>query len=302
MAKKRIWVFGSTNTDMVIKTEHFPKPGETIIGGTFFMNPGGKGANQAVAAARLGGDVVFAGKTGNDIFGEHAVSTLKKEGIMVDYMAKDPNTPSGVAMITVDSKGENSIVVSPGANGTYSPQDLNNALSLISEHDIILMQLEIPLETVEYVAEEAVKRKTRVILNPAPAVPLSGKLLKSLYMITPNETEAEVLTGIHVDGEQSASMAARRLKENGISIVIITMGSLGAFVLSDTFEGMIPAPWVKPVDTTAAGDTFNGALAVAVTEGMPIVEAVNFACEAASISVTRMGAQASIPFRKETER
>ncbi|HPV19628.1 MAG TPA: ribokinase [Prolixibacteraceae bacterium] len=299
MERPMIMVCGSSNTDMVVRTTHFPTPGETILGGAFLMNAGGKGANQAVAAARLGGDVIFAGKTGDDLFGQQATNLLREEGIDVGCMTVGPVIPSGVALITVNSAGENTIVVAPGANGTYSPEDFNRALPELQQCDFLLLQLEIPIRTVEYVARKARDMKTRVILNPAPAAPLSDELLKTLFLITPNETEASLLTGIQVTGEPSALKAASLFHEKGVENVIITLGAAGAFFLSEGKSGIIAAPRVTAVDTTAAGDTFNGALAVALAEGKSLEESILFANRAAAISVTRPGAQASIPFRNE---
>ncbi len=297
----KIVVVGSSNTDMVVKTSNFPMPGETIIGGEFLMNPGGKGANQAVAARRLGGDVVFVGKTGNDIFGKQAVKLLAAEGINTDKVLVDDKSPSGVALITVDSKGENSIVVAPGANGTLVPEDLQDIEETLKESAMVVLQLEIPLETVAYVAGLAIGLQKNVILNPAPAQALPDSLLKGLYLITPNETEAGQLSGIEVKGIESAQKAAELLVEKGVQNVIITMGSAGAYVFSPEYKGLVEAPKVKAVDTTAAGDTFNGALAVFLSEGKSMEEAVRLACVAASVSVTRNGAQASVPFRSEIE-
>ena len=299
MSNKTILIVGSSNTDMVIKTNHFPAPGETILGGKFLMNAGGKGANQAVAAARLGGKVTFVGKTGDDIFGKQAVMQLTQEGINVEYMVTDLNNPSGVALITVDHKGENSIVVAPGSNGTLNEADFNNSLVALEDAEYVLMQLEIPISTVEYIAALAFDKQKRVILNPAPAAKLSDELLRKLYIITPNETEAELLTGIKVTDELSALKAATFLHDKGVEIVIITMGSAGAFILANGHSEMISTIKVEAVDTTAAGDTFNGALAVALSEGKSIQESIAFANRAASISVTRIGAQASVPYRNE---
>jgi len=299
MKCNKILIVGSSNTDMVIKTNHFPAPGETILGGRFLMNAGGKGANQAVAAARLGGMVTFVGKIGDDIFGKQAVQQLEDEGINVDYVAVDPENPSGVALITVDKKGENSIVVAPGSNGTLSSADFDKAIAELNESEFVLMQLEIPIPTVEHVAAIAAEKQKKVILNPAPAALLSDELLKNLYLITPNETEAELLTGIKVTDQNSALLAASALHEKGVEIVIITMGSAGAFLLADNESEIISAPKVEAVDTTAAGDTFNGALTVALSEGKTIQESIAFANKAAAISVTRIGAQSSVPFRKE---
>ena len=299
MEHQKILVVGSSNTDMVIQTRKFPIPGETILGGKFFMNPGGKGANQAVAAQRLGGSVSFVGKIGDDIFGKQAMQLLEDEGIHVSYVAIDPENPSGVAMITVDSKAENTIVVAPGSNGTMSPADFDKALQEFESADFVLMQLEIPIPTVEYIANIAARKNKKVILNPAPAAELNDELLKNLHIITPNETEAEILTGIRVSDEASALRAATVLHNKGVNIVIITMGAAGAFLLENGASRIIPAPVVKAVDTTAAGDTFNGALVVALSEGKSLEESVAFANLAASVSVTRPGAQSSVPYRKE---
>ena len=299
MNKMKIVVIGSTNTDMVIKTGHLPLPGETILGGEFLMNPGGKGANQAVAASRLGGDVAFISKTGNDIFGEQSVENLRREGVNIGNMVIDQENPSGVALITVDSQAENCIVVAPGSNMTLKPDDIGKAVKQIGMAEIVLLQLEIPIETVEYAARIAYKNNKKVILNPAPAQKLSDSILKTIYILTPNETEAEILTGVKVTNTETAEEAAQILKNKGVKIVIITMGANGAFIHTDNLSELISAPEVKAVDTTAAGDTFNGALAVAVSEGLNIREAVQFANTAASIAVTRLGAQASTPYRSE---
>lgn len=299
MIKKNIIVVGSSNTDMVVRTYKFPLPGETIIGGEFLMTPGGKGANQAVAARRLGGEVVFVGKIGNDIFGKQAMQLLTEEGIDTKNIFVDEDSPSGVALITVDSKGENVIVVAPGANGTLVPKDFENFDEILKASAMVLLQLEIPLEMVAYVAKRSIELQKNVILNPAPAHALPDSLLKGLYLITPNETEAGQLTGIRVKDNKSALDAAKVLVEKGVQNVIITMGSAGAFVLSPEYTGLVEAPKVRAIDTTAAGDTFNGALAVFLSEGMEMKEAVRLACVAASVSVTRSGAQSSVPFRNE---
>lgn len=295
----RIIVIGSSNTDMVIKTEKLPVPGETILGGTFLMNPGGKGANQAVAAARLGGKVTFITKRGNDLFGNQAVGLLIREGIDTQYIVKDLEFPSGIALITVDSAGENSIVVAPGSNGNLIPEDISPMIFENSKFEILLLQLEIPLDTVEYSAVKASERGIKVILNPAPACELSDNLLQHIWLLTPNETETEIITGVRIRDIPSAERAASLIQERGVKNVIITMGETGAFVKSENYSGLIPGVKVSPVDTTAAGDIFNGALAVAISEGRDLNDAVSFANKAASISVTRMGAQASAPYRSE---
>lgn len=299
---KNIVVIGSSNTDMVIKSNHIPAPGETILGGEFFMNPGGKGANQAVAAARLGGNVTFIAKAGKDIFGEKAIRGFKKEGIITDYISADENLPSGIALITVDAKGENSIVVASGANNAITIQDIDKASEKIKKADVILMQLEIPVNIVEYVAELGKQYAKKIILNPAPAQKLSDKLLGSLYIITPNESEAEILTGLKVTDEQSAEKAAKIIRAKGVEIVIITMGAKGAYVLSDKISKLIPGRKVKAIDTTAAGDAFNGALAVTIADNTEIEKAVAFANIAAALTTTKLGAQSAIPYLKEVER
>lgn len=295
----RIIVIGSSNTDMVIKSKKLPVPGETILGGKFLMNPGGKGANQAVSASRLGGNVTFVTKTGNDMFGSEASDLFEKEKIDTRYIIKDPVNPSGVALISVDENGENSIVVAPGSNGTLSPDDIKDEIFQSDRSDLFLMQLEIPVSTVEYAAKRASERGCRVILNPAPANHLSDDLLRCLYLITPNETEAEILTGVKVHDVLSAESAAKKLCDKGVKHVIITMGASGAYLLSGAVSVLIPVVPVKSVDTTAAGDVFNGALAVAISEDVELADAVAFANKAAAISVTRMGAQASAPYREE---
>ena len=296
-----IIVIGSSNTDMVIKSAHLPAPGETILGGEFFMNPGGKGANQAVAAAKLGGEVVFVAKVGDDIFGQEAVQGFKNEGINTDFIGVDPLNPSGVATIMVDDQGENCIAVASGANGTLSPADIDNALAQIDAADVLLMQLETPIPTIDYAASAGSEKWKTIILNPAPAQALSDDLLAKLDVITPNEIEAEILTGIKVENAGDAEKAARALRRKGVGTVIITLGSQGAFVVADSFTGMVPVRKVNAVDTTAAGDTFNGALAVGMANGLPIEAAVEFANKAASVSVTRLGAQASAPRLEELE-
>jgi ribokinase len=295
----RILVIGSSNTDMVIKTEKLPAPGETILGGTFLMNPGGKGANQAVAAARLGGKVTFITKRGNDLFGNQAVGLLMREGIDAQFIVKDLEFPSGVALITVDSHGENSIVVAPGSNGRLSEDDIPTSVFENTKFDILLLQLEIPIKTVEYSAVTASAQGIKVILNPAPASKLPDKLLQNTWLITPNETEAEAITGTEITDISSACRAAVLIQEKGVKNVIITLGEMGAYIKSAYFTGLVPGIKVTPVDTTAAGDVFNGALAVALSEEKDLQEAVIFANKAAAISVTRMGAQASAPYRSE---
>lgn len=294
-----IVVIGSSNTDMVIKCDHLPAPGETILGGNFFMNAGGKGANQAVAAARLNGDVIFIAKVGNDVFGKQAIELFSKEKINTEYIFIDDENPSGVALINVDEKGENSITVAQGSNGNLSVDDLKILSYVIEQADIILAQLEIPIETIEYVATIAKQHNKTFILNPAPACKLSDELLCKVSIITPNEKEAEMLTGISIMNIDSAKQAAQILSATGIKTVIITLGEDGALLYQNNSFNLISTDKVVAVDTTAAGDIFNGALAVALSEKRLIEDAVMFANKAATISVTRLGAQASAPHRSE---
>jgi ribokinase len=296
-----IYVVGSSNTDMVVKSEKLPARGETVIGGSFLMNPGGKGANQAISAARLGGKVSFICKVGNDLFGKQALQQFKRENIQTNFIATDDSLPSGVALINVDFKGENCISVAPGANMSLKASEVSPALEDLKSGEILLIQLEIPLETVAFSIQSACKKGGRVILNPAPAQNLPDDIYKCLYMITPNETEAALLTGIQTDSDERIRQAADVLVSKGCENVIITLGSKGAFLKTPKKSAFIPAPAVTATDTTAAGDCFNGALAVAISEGFELEDAVAFACKASAISVTRMGAQSSIPLRKEVD-
>lgn len=298
MSLSKIIVIGSSNTDMVVKTDKLPLPGETKLGGIFFMNAGGKGANQAVAVERIGGNVTFITKVGNDIFGQQAIADFKKENIDTGYVFIDEEAPSGTALIIVNEEGENCIAVAPGANANLLPCDIQKVKN-ITKAEIILMQLEIPIETISFVIKNANANKQKVILNPAPAQKLDDDLLNGLFMITPNETEAYFLTGIMVIDEVSASQAAGVFLSKGVRNVVITMGTSGAYIKSDSISKIVPVNPVKAVDTTAAGDVFNGALAVAISEGKALEEAVSFANKAAAISVTRIGAQCSVPYRKE---
>lgn len=297
----KIVVVGSSNTDMIVKTDKIPKPGETVIGGKFYKAAGGKGANQAVAAARAGGAVTFISCVGDDVFGLEARDGFKKDGINIEYVKKDPEEASGIALILVDSAGENSISVASGANLKLVVADVENAREKISEADVLLMQLEIPIETVEAAAKIANSAGVKVILNPAPAQLLSDDLLKCVTILTPNETEAEMLTGIEVKDENDAVKAAEALIAKGVELVIITLGSKGALFSTKEESKLIPGFKVDAADTTAAGDVFNGALAVAISENKEIMDAIRFAHAAAAISVTRMGAQPSAPQREEIE-
>lgn len=300
---KNIVVIGSSNTDMVVKTSHLPAGGETVLGGDFFMNAGGKGANQAVAAARYGNRVVFVAKTGDDLFGRQVRKSMAEDGIVTDYVFVDKEHPSGVALITIDKDAENCIVVAGGANMYLSPADIDTAAEEILKADVVLMQLESPIETVAYAARMAAKAGIPVILNPAPAPApaeaLSEALLKDLFLITPNRSEASRISGIEVTDMESAHRAAKAIHEMGPKNVIITLGSDGSLVYDGSMFMRVEALKVEAVDTTAAGDTYNGVLASVIAEGKSLIEAVREANIAGAISVTRMGAQPAAPTREE---
>ena len=298
---RKIVVVGSCNTDMVINMERLPLPGETLLGGKFFMNAGGKGANQAVAAARLGGKVNFVAKVGNDPFGIRSIDQYKAEGIGTKHVVVDKEHPSGVALILVDAHGENSIAVASGANAHLLPEDIDQAKGTIEDCDILLMQLETPMETIEHAAQMAKRAGGKVILNPAPAHSLPESLLANLYMLIANETEAEYISGTRITDMDSVARAADIICHRGVENVVITLGSKGAFIKERDTYHQVPALKVKAVDATAAGDTFCGAVCVALAEGRGIIEAVTFANRAAAVTVTRMGAQSSLPYRREVE-
>ena len=296
---KKIVVLGSTNTDMVIAGKKIPAPGETVSGGSFMMNPGGKGANQAVAVARLSakkGACMFIAKVGDDLFGRETAVRMKKDAIDARLVV-DRKNPSGTALILVDPKGQNVISVALGANGTLLPKDIAAFRKDIEGAAALLLQLETPIETVLTAAKWAHAKGVSVVLNPAPAAKLPKELYACLDWMTPNETEAELLTGVRVTDAASAAKAVAVLKRRGVGHVVITMGVKGVYC-GDCGK-VFPAKKVKAVDCVAAGDTFNGAFVVALAEGKSCAEAIAFAQAASAISVTRPGAQASVPYRKE---
>ncbi|MCG7586459.1 ribokinase [Photobacterium sp. OFAV2-7] len=298
----KLVVLGSVNADHVLQVASFPRPGETLHGHSYCVIPGGKGANQAVAAARLGADIAFIASVGDDSFGHEMRESFAKEGMNTEAVMIEEGVPTGIAMIQVAATGENSICISAEANGCLSPARIQPHHHLIENADTLLMQLETPIETIEAAAKVAKQSGTRVVLNPAPAQPLSDDLLQLVDMITPNETEAELLTGVKVEDMASAQKAADVLHTKGIKQVMITLGSQGVW-LSQNGEGQQVLGFrVDAKDTTAAGDTFNGALLTALQEGRALEPAIRFAHAAAAISVTRMGAQTSIPHRREVER
>ncbi len=277
--------------------------GETILGGDFIMTPGGKGANQAVAAAKLGAEVYFIAKLGEDVFAEQSLNNFKKEGVNTKYVIQTKEAPSGVALITVDDAGNNVIVVAPGANQMLSPEDIRQAESDIISSGVLVAQLEVPLETVEFAAQLANSSGVPFILDPAPAQKLSPELLKMVDVLTPNETEAQILTGIEVTSNRdSARTAAKKLLEYGVKSVILTMGAKGFLLANNERMESVPAVKVDAVDATAAGDAFTGSLAVGLAQGKTLADAALFANQVAALSVTKMGAQSSMPTKEEVEK
>jgi ribokinase len=297
----RVLVVGSSNTDMVVRVPRLPGPGETVLGGTFALAAGGKGANQAVAAARAGGEVTFIARLGDDLFGEQALAGFAADGLDTRFVTQTPGLASGVALIAVDDRGENSIAVASGANALLSVEDVVRAEESFAAADIVLIQLESPLDAVTAAVRLAGEKRVPVLLNPAPACALDDGLLRRVAILTPNEHEAAVLTGLRVESGTDLRHAAVRLRKRGPGTVIMTLGARGVFVADENFEGPLPAFTVHPVDTTAAGDVFNGALAVALAEKTALGKAIRFAQAAAAISVTRPGAQPSAPTRAEID-
>jgi len=296
----RIVVIGSINTDLVVRSARIPLPGQTLMGHSFTTTGGGKGANQAVAAARLGGDVSLIGRIGSDAFGELSIESLTKEKISTRNIYRDSTAASGVAFIVVDDSGENIIVVAPGANAALNEKDIQDAEDVIKTAGIILFQLEIPIRTVAEGIKLAKKHNRTVILNPAPAASIPEELLHLVDIITPNQTEALTLTGIAVNDAATAQQACNVLHGMRVSTVIITMGDQGAYISSDSYKGLVAGFNAGAVvDTVAAGDTFCGGLAIAIAEGKSLQQAVQFANAAAALSVTKAGAQTSIPARAE---
>ena len=301
MAKKKIVVIGSSNTDMIVSVDQLPKPGETVLGGEFHTSPGGKGANQAVSAARAGGAVTFIARLGMDSWGDIAVAGFIKDRINVEYVIRDDAVPSGTALIFVSKKGQNCIAVAGGANNRLSGLDIEKAATAIATADLMVLQLETPLVTIQTAVVLAVQKGIPIILNPAPAQPLPDSILQHISALTPNETEAELLTGVKITDLKTAARAAGILLERGVKNVIITLGAKGAWVATKEGQRHVPGFRVKAIDATAAGDTFTGALSVALAEGRTSLQAVRFGHAAAALSVMKKGAQPSIPSRKEIE-
>ncbi len=299
--KPKITVVGSSNVDLILKIPRLPKPGETVLEGEFSTAQGGKGANQAVAAARAGGDVHFISRVGIDDLGKNSLTAYKKDNLNLDYCVTDDAASNGVALIFVNAKGENSIGVASGANGNLDRKQVRKAAHVIESSALVLMQLETPIESVEEAITIAAAAGVPIILNPAPARVLDDNILRSVSILTPNETETEILTGISLTSDEHIRRAAQSLLEKGVGTVIITLGAKGVYAANNDTNAFIPGFTVTPVDTTGAGDIFNGALAVSVAEGKSLSEAIRFANAAAALSVTKLGAQPSAHHRDDIE-
>jgi ribokinase len=299
--RAKIVVVGSSNMDLVVKSPRIPAKGETILGGDFIMTPGGKGANQAVAAAKLGAEVYFIAKLGDDIFARQSLSNFQKVAVHTEYVVQTKEAPSGVALITVDQAGDNVIVVAPGANLKLSPEDVKKAQSVIASSGALAAQLEVPLETVEFAARLANDAGVPFILDPAPAQKLSSEFLGMVDILTPNETEAEILTSIEVTDEDSALVVAKDLLKRGVKAVILTMGAKGYLLATKNASEFVLSVNVDAVDATAAGDAFTGSLGVGLAQGKTLEEAALFANYVAALSVTKMGAQSSMPDAGQVE-
>lgn len=298
----KIVVVGSSNADMVAKSEKIPHAGETILGSEFVMAPGGKGANQAVCAAKLGAQVTLVARVGDDIFGEMSLANFRSAGVDITFVTRDPSAPSGIALIMVDARGENAIVVAPGANLRLTPDDVDCARDAIADADAVIVQLEIPAETVAHTIELAHRLGVRVVLNPAPIRPMSNDILRKVDVLVPNQHEAAELIGrVGEGGAIDAPTAAERLLEMGCGSVVITLGGDGAYARGEGVREFIAPMNVIAVDTTAAGDAFTASLACSLAEGLDLVGAARFAARVAAISVTRTGAQPSMPTRDEVD-
>ena len=297
----KIAVVGSLNMDLVARAPHIPQTGETIIGGDLHTLPGGKGANQAVAAARLGGEVAMVGRVGSDTFAQPLLDNLAAAGVDSTFVTQDAKSATGVALIVVDDAGQNIIVVTPGANMRLSPADVERAEAAIANAKVLLLQLESPLETVIHAAKIARRHNVTLVLNPAPAQPLPASLLSLVDILVPNESETSLLTALPVETEAEAAIAAQALRQMGVQSVILTLGERGALLADEDGTELFPAFDVTPVDTTAAGDAFIGGLAVALAEGQPLRQAVRWGNAAGGLATTKLGAQPSLPTRDALE-
>jgi ribokinase len=296
-----IVVVGSINMDLVVKVQRIPVPGETIQGSDLQWIPGGKGANQAVAASRLGASVGMVGRVGNDSIGERLLVELEAQGVMVDRVGRDEQSASGTALIVVDASGENSIVISPGANGRITPADVDRAEDLIARAKIVLLQLEIPLRVVEHTIRMAARHGVMTILNPAPAGDIPAEVYREAGILVPNESELAVLTGARIEGLDTVEAAARQLLKTGLQAVVVTLGRRGACLVTGDATALVPAFPIRVVDTTAAGDAFIAGLAVARLNGKGLESAVRYANACGALAATHFGAQPSLPNAKQVE-
>ncbi len=299
--KPKVTVVGSCNIDLVVRAPRIPAAGETILGGPFFTGPGGKGANQAIGAARLGADVTFVAKLGRDAFGDQAAANLEREGVRLDYVQRTAKAATGVAFIVVDDAGENTIIVASGANAQLTSADVDSAGPALVGADVALFQLESPLATVIHAASMARAAGVKVVLNPAPGRRLEAELLATVDVLTPNETEMQLITEMPVETLTQIELAARTLLVQGVKTVVVTLGAKGALAVTQAGARYVPAYKVEVVDTTGAGDAFNAALAAALAESQPLVDAVAFANAAAALQVTKNGATPAMPRRAEVE-
>ena len=291
---KKICVIGSLNMDLVVNVDEMPKKGQTLIGSSFKEVPGGKGANQAVAIARLGGDINMIGKVGSDSFGKTLIEQLKNDNVDTEYVQIE-NCASGVAMITVDKNAENSIVVAPGANFRVLEEDIDKCIDGIKKSDIVVLQLETPLNTIKYALEKSKELGKYTILNPAPAVKLGDEIIRNVDLLTPNETELEILSGVKIENEDDIKKAAHVMIEKGVKELIVTLGSKGSLYINEETMNFKKSYKVEAIDTTAAGDSYTGALAVAFSKNETIEEAMDFASKVGALSVMKEGAQTSLP-------
>ncbi len=299
--KKTITVIGSSNIDMIMKMDNLPRLGETVTDAEYFQVYGGKGANTAVGAARAGGNVFFVNCVGDDIFSEPMVENFKKDGINTGFVFREKGISSGTALIMIGGKGDNYLSVAPGANYRLTPDYIDKARKAIEDAEMIIIQNEIPIETISYIIDMASSLGKKILYNYAPAKPFPGIDWKKIEFLVVNETEAEFLSGQKVETDSEIEKAARILVDKGANNVIITLGSRGSYINSENLKIYLPAYKVDAIDTTAAGDIYCGSLAVALTEGKDLKEAVRFAGAASAISVTRLGAQPSAPLRKEID-
>jgi len=297
---KKICVIGSIGYDLTTYMYQFPKAGETIVGKKFIQNPGGKGDNQVIAAARVGGDVTFIGAVGDDNYGELLKKNLEANNVKT-HLKIVPNMSSQIATILIDETGENRIVIVPGANNFVDKKQIDDNFHIIKECDIILMQLEIPMETVEYIVDKFYELNKILILNPAPGAELSDNIIKKCTYLTPNENEIGLITKMPYDTIDNIKLASKSLIDKGAQNVLVTLGEKGAYLKNKNEDIIIPTIKVKAIDTTGAGDCFNGVFAMYLALGKSAIEAIKYANVASSISVTRSGAVPSLPYKEEVD-